>query len=158
MKHTDWLRLKSEGESICAVLKQQGYQCHQQVHRLSWKISQEGNSYVMTWLPAPIGEWSLIPSDTNPVREHIWAVVKSTLKANQGEKNMISQSIRQPEDFTRPWAIVRLLPNAQRYTVARFFNRQDANDHKRVLNRFMPVAEFEVVFDVPGEKELDDEA
>jgi len=158
MNHTDWLRLRSEGESICAVLKQQGYQCRKQVHRLSWKISQEGNSYVLTWSPAPISEWSLIPSDTNPVRERIWAVVQSVLKANEESKKIAPQSIRQPEDFTRPWAIVRLLPNAQRYTVARFFNRQDADDHKRVLNRFMPIAEFEVVFDVPGEKELDDEA
>ncbi|MDP8966008.1 MAG: hypothetical protein M3O33_18915 [Cyanobacteriota bacterium] len=158
MKHTDWLRLRSEGESICAVLKQQGYQCRKQVHCLSWKISQEGNSYVLTWLPAPIGEWSLIPSDTNPAREQIWAVVQSVLKANEESQKIAPQSIRQPEDFTRPWAIVRLLPNAQRYTVARFFNRQDADDHKRVLNRFMPIAEFEVVFDVPDEKELDDEA
>ena len=158
MKHTDWLRLRSEGESICAVLKEQGYQCRKQVHRLSWKISQEGNSYVLTWLPAPISEWSLIPSDTNPVREKIWAVVQSVLKANEESQKIAPQSIRQPEDFTHPWAIVRLLPNAQRYTVARFFNRQDADDHKRLLNRFMPIAEFEVVFDVPDEKELDDEA
>lgn len=158
MKHTDWLRLRSEGERICAILKQQGYQCCKQVHRLSWKISQEGNSYVLTWLPAPISEWSLIPSDTNPVWEQIWAVVQSVLKANEESQKIAPQSIRQLEDFTRPWAIVRLLPNAQRYTVARFFNRQDADDHKRVLNRFMPIAEFEVVFDVPSEKELDDEA
>ncbi len=28
----------------------------------------------------------------------------------------------------RPWAIVRLLPNAQIYVVARFRNRQNAHD------------------------------
>ena len=47
----------------------------------------------------------------------------------------------------RPWAIVRLLPNAQVYIVARFRNRQDAHDHLRVLQRFMPAAEFEIIFD-----------
>jgi hypothetical protein len=36
--------------------------------------------------------------------------------------------------------------------VARFFNRQDAEDHRRFLNRFMPAAEFEVLFDVPNEQ------
>jgi hypothetical protein len=58
----------------------------------------------------------------------------------------------QAEDYSRPWAIIRLLPDARRYTVARFFNRQDAEDHRRFLNRFMPAAEFEVLFDVPNEQ------
>lgn len=58
----------------------------------------------------------------------------------------------QVEDYSRPWAIIRLLPNARRYTVARFFNRQDAEDHRRFLNRFMPAAEFEVLFDIPDEQ------
>jgi len=48
-----------------------------------------------------------------------------------------------------PWTIVRILPNAQLYTVARFYNRCDAEDHKRALHRFIPAAEFEIVFDSP---------
>ncbi len=47
----------------------------------------------------------------------------------------------------RPCAIVRILPTAEVYTVARFFNRQDAEDHLRILHRFLPNATFEVVFD-----------
>lgn len=47
----------------------------------------------------------------------------------------------------RPWAIVRLLPNAQTHIVARFRNRQDAHDHLRLLKRFLPAAEFEIIFD-----------
>lgn len=47
----------------------------------------------------------------------------------------------------RPWAIVRILPKAQRYTVARFRNRQDAEDQKRLLYRFIPGAFFEIIFD-----------
>jgi hypothetical protein len=42
---------------------------------------------------------------------------------------------------------VRILPNAQTYIVARFHNRQDAHDHFRGLQRFMPAAKFEIIFD-----------
>ncbi len=153
MKHRDWLRLKNEGENICAVLRQQGYRCCKQTRRLSWKVTKESHSYVLTWLPAPVGDWSVVPSDSNPVREQIWAIVQNALSAPKKETVMTDQPIQQFEDFTRPWALVRLLPNAQRYTVARFFNRQDASDHLRFFNRFMPAAEFEVVFDVPNQIE-----
>jgi putative acetyltransferase len=53
----------------------------------------------------------------------------------------------------RPWAIARLLPNAQAIIVARFRNRQDAHDHKRLLHRFIPNAQFEIIFDLPNDKE-----
>ena len=62
---------------------------------------------------------------------------------------MTGQQVQQKEDLTHPWAIVRLLPDLRRYTVARFFNRQDAEDHLRFLHRFIPAASFEVIFDVP---------
>ncbi len=62
---------------------------------------------------------------------------------------MAYQQIQLSEDTLRPWAIVRLLPKARCYTVARFYNRQDAQDHLRFLKRWIPVAEFEIVFDVP---------
>ena len=52
----------------------------------------------------------------------------------------------------RPWAIVRILPKAQTYIVARFRNRQDADDHKRVLHRFIPTAKFEIIFDPPNQE------
>jgi hypothetical protein len=54
----------------------------------------------------------------------------------------------------RPWAIVRILPKAQRCTVTRFRNRADANDHERLLRRFIPKATFEIIFDLPDEEEL----
>jgi hypothetical protein len=40
-----------------------------------------------------------------------------------------------------------LLPNAQHYTVGRFYSRTEAENHKRFLGKWMPAAEFEVVFD-----------
>ena len=149
MKHTDWLRLKTEGEQICALLRQQNYQCIKQTRRLTWKISLEGTSYLLTWQPAPVSDWSLIPKDTTPSREKLIRLVQSTLNTIRGGEVKTYQRIEQPEDFSRPWAIVRLLPDLRRYTVARFYNRTDAQDHLRLLNRFIPAAEFEVIFDVP---------
>lgn len=153
MRHTDWLRLKTQGERICSVLRLEGYQCRKQTRRLSWKVRKEGSdSYVLIWLPAPVGEWSLIPSIVNPEREKLMSLVQTALKTDEG-KVMTYQQIQQPEDYSRPWTIVRLLPNARRYTVAKFFNRIDAEDHLRVLHRFMPVAEFEIIFNSPDESD-----
>jgi hypothetical protein len=44
-------------------------------------------------------------------------------------------------------------PNAKVRTIACFFNRQDADDHLRVLRWFVPKAVFEVVFEPPETKE-----
>ncbi len=154
MKHTEWLRLKTEGENMCSTLRQQDYQCRKQTRRLSWKISKEGSSYVLTWLPAPVSDWSVIPNDTNPARETLWNLVQITLKTLRHREVTTYQRTSQPEDFSRPWAVVRLLPNLRRYTVARFYNRTDAQDHLRCLNRFMPAAEFEVIFDVASDVEV----
>ncbi|MEW6495190.1 MAG: hypothetical protein AB1589_22125 [Cyanobacteriota bacterium] len=151
MKHSDWLRLQSEGDCICANLRQQGYQCRKQTRRLSWKLSKEGQEdYILTFSPAPVNDWRLIPNNTNPARTELWQLIEQALARIRGEiKTTSSQRPSQAEDYSRPWAIVRLLPDAQRYTVARFFNRQDAEEHKRFLNRYMPAAEFEILFDVP---------
>jgi putative acetyltransferase len=58
----------------------------------------------------------------------------------------------------RPWAIARISPNAQVYILARFRNRQDADDHKRLLHRFIPGAVFEIIFEPPNEEEQDNQA
>ena len=154
MKHSDWLRLQSEGDRICATLRQQGYKCHKQTRRLSWKLGKEGQEdYVLTLSPAPVSDWTLIPSTTSPERQQLWQLINCTLTSIRGEVMKTPQELRsQTEDYSRPWAIIRLLPDARRYTVARFFNRQDAEDHRRFLNRFMPAAEFEVLFDIPDEQ------
>ena len=55
----------------------------------------------------------------------------------------------------RPSAIARILPNAKVYIVARFRNRQDADDQVRTLHRFIPAAKFEIIFDLPNEEEND---
>jgi hypothetical protein len=72
--------------------------------------------------------------------------------SNRGVMNY--QQIQPTDDSNRPWSIVRILPNARHYSVARFFNRRDAEDHRRVLHRFMPASEFEIVFDSPMSQQL----
>lgn len=69
---------------------------------------------------------------------------------------MVKQLLSNPT--YRPWAIGRILPNAQVYIVARFRNRQDAHDHKRLLHRFIPAAVFDILFDPPNEEEQDNQA
>jgi hypothetical protein len=59
MKHSDWLRLQAEGESICVTLRQHNYQCRKQTRRLSWKLCKEAqDDYILAWLPAPISDWT----------------------------------------------------------------------------------------------------
>ena len=154
MKHSEWLRLQSEGESICATLRQQGYLCCKQTKRLFWKLCKEGqDDYVLAWLPAPVSDWTLMPNNTSPQREKLWQLIERTLTSiREGVMKTQPKLTSQAEDYSRPWAIIRLLPDARRYTVARFYNRQDAEDHRRLLNRFMPAAEFEILFDVPNEQ------
>ena len=71
---------------------------------------------------------------------------------------MSKQGIQFTEDSSRPWAIALrapakpiacILPDARYYLVARFHNRRDAEDHKRLLHRFMPASKFKIVFDMP---------
>jgi hypothetical protein len=164
MKHSDWLRLQADsaalaslrasGESICATLRQQGYLCRKQTKRLSWKLGKEGqDDYVLTWLPTPVSDWTLIPNDMCPQRQQLWQLIERTLTSIRREvMKTLPKRTSQAEDYSRPWAIIRLLPDARRYTVARFVNRQDAEDHQRFLNQFMPAAEFAVLFDVPNEQ------
>lgn len=148
MKHSDWLRLHNEGERLCSIVRQQGYQCGKEARRLSWRLQKEGQieSYVLTWLPAPVSEWSLLPYESHLEKTELYNILQEALTQLRGEVTKL-----EAQDYSRPWAIVRLLPDARRYTVARFHNRQDAHDHLRFLNRFIPAAKFEVVFDVPEE-------
>ncbi len=113
---------------------------------------------MLTWLPAPVSDWSLIPNNTSPTRTQLWQLIEWIINQIRGQLETISaRHHSQAEDYSRPWAIIRLLPNARRYTVARFRNRQDAEDHLRFLKRYIPAAGFEVLFDVPNELTSTDE-
>lgn len=56
-------------------------------------------------------------------------------------------------DRLKRWAVVRLLANMQRVTVARCVTESDADGYAQVFRRLMPNATFVVVFDSPDFKE-----
>jgi hypothetical protein len=69
-------------------------------------------------------------------------------RAIELNSNSISKTPEESKEGDRHfWAIVRILPNAQHYTIARFVNRQDADDRRRALCRFIPGGVFEVMCD-----------
>ena len=164
MKHSQWLRLKAEGDKIVMALRAEGYLCRKQTRRLSWHLCKGAISYTLTWLAAPMSEWSLLPHDATSEREQLLSQIRSIVDTYRGGGRLIQpgKKVGSSVDFTSnssdrfwlqehyPWVIVRLLPNAQRYVVARFYLRSEAKNHQRLLNRFMPTAEFEVVFDAPS--------
>jgi hypothetical protein len=53
-------------------------------------------------------------------------------------------------DRLKRWAVIRLLSNMQRVTIARFVKESDADGYAQVLRRMEPTAKFIVVFD-PGD-------
>ncbi|OUC13378.1 MAG: hypothetical protein B0A82_18025 [Alkalinema sp. CACIAM 70d] len=54
------------------------------------------------------------------------------------------------------WIVVRLLPNMQRVTIARFAKASDADGYAQALRRLAPNQQFIVLFD-PG-NQFEDEA
>jgi hypothetical protein len=153
MKHSEWLRLKAEGDRVVASLRADGFNCRKQPRRLSWHLCKGSVSYTLTWLPAPVREWSLLPNNETPDRAQLLAQIHSILQhrgcGRIAEPSPLpSQRFWNQKDY--PWTLVRLLPNAQHYTVGRFYSRTEAENHKRFLGKWMPAAEFEVVFDSDG--------
>jgi hypothetical protein len=158
MKHSQWLRLKAEADRIVAALRADGFQCRKHTHRLSWHFRKDTVSYTLAWLPAPVGDWSLLPNDGTPQREQLLSQIHSILEHRGCGRSEETHHDTSLQDFPAksdrfwnqqnyPWTLVRLLPNAQHYTVGRFYSRTEAENHKRFLGKWMPAAEFEVIFD-----------
>lgn len=55
-------------------------------------------------------------------------------------------------DQLHPWCIIRLLPKAQRITIARFRHRSAAEEHLKALRRLMPNAIFVILFEPPQDQ------
>lgn len=141
-------KLKLEAEALLLALRKKGYQCRKQHKQMAFKLLKEGRGgYVLTYIPGPVASWSVIPNDNSLQYWELTQLVKSTLDALSAQL-MPQTHAQTKEDYSRPWAIVRLLPDARRYTVARFVHRQDAHDHRNFLARYMPAAEFEIIFDL----------
>jgi hypothetical protein len=83
---------------------------------------------------APPGEFTL------------WSRHRTTLSCQKFQESFMTYRNR-----LHPWCIIRLLPNFQRITVARFRRRNDAAQHLIVLRRLMPSATFIILFDAQTE-------
>ncbi|MBW4694536.1 MAG: hypothetical protein KME27_22540 [Lyngbya sp. HA4199-MV5] len=59
-------------------------------------------------------------------------------------------------DRLKRWAVVRLLANMQRVTVARFVKESDADGFAQALRRLEPHVKFIVVFDLGEQKQEGD--
>jgi hypothetical protein len=55
-----------------------------------------------------------------------------------------------------PWCVVRFLPNSQRFVAARFHRRSDADGYLQVLQRLLPTAQYEIVFEAIAPEEIED--
>lgn len=131
-------------------LKADGFNCRKQKHRLSWYLCKGWVSYTLTWLEAPIDEWILLPNDGTVERERLLAKINSTLEYRGYGRSAEQSTLPKPDFWNQkdyPWTLVRLLPNAQHYTVGRFKSRTEAEIQKRFLDKWIPAAEFEVVFE-----------
>lgn len=150
MKHSEWLRLQTEGDRVVASLRANGFNCRKQPHRLSWCLCKGSVSYNLTWLPAPVREWILLPNDETPERLQLLAQIHFILQHPSCDRTAEPSPLTNQRFWNQnnyPWTLVRLLPNAQHYTVARFYSRTEAENHKRFLGKWIPTAQFEVVFD-----------
>jgi hypothetical protein len=65
------------------------------------------------------------------------------------QKNYTNRTEKSKSSQYHPWLIVRILNSSETHIVARFLNRQDAEEHLRALRRFIPNGVFEIVFNPP---------
>ena len=137
--------LAVEISRIKAALQAQGFQIHQHPQQPIWTIHRQ-TQYRLSYSPAPVARWALHPVDDSPTRQHIVATIRAALNPTAPALTAITID-------HRPWTIVLIRDTLQRHTVARFRNRQDADDHLRAIRRYMPKARFEIVFESPQAEE-----
>ncbi|MGB7440732.1 MAG: hypothetical protein WA919_06660 [Coleofasciculaceae cyanobacterium] len=58
-------------------------------------------------------------------------------------------------DNLKPWAVARLVPPVQWLIIGRYRTRSDADGHLQLLRQRVPNIRFEVVFDLPNRKTVD---
>lgn len=88
----------------------------------------------------------LHPIDESPTREKIIELIQSVLDPSR----VACLEISTLPPGCHPWMLVLLREKMQRHVVARFRNRQGADDHLRAIRRYMPKGRFEIVFESPG--------
>jgi len=109
--------------------------------------------YRLSFQPAPIRGWVLHPLDEHFVRRQIMEIVQSVLAPERvaWRQSLALETELHPD--CRPWVIIMIRHAVQRSVISRFRNRQDADDHLRVIRQHMPQGIFEVMFD-PSEPSM----
>ena len=77
MKHrTDWLIRQTEAKTICTAIKRHGYTCRKRARQLAFNITKGSMSYLLTYIPSPVSEWTLLPKDNSNERETLLKIIK----------------------------------------------------------------------------------
>lgn len=144
---------------IRSVLQTNGYRIRKQPRQAVWLVYDSQNRcYRLTYQPLPMRAWVLHPLDEQAqmLSQLIQDAVTQFLLHTNSQQMMISQQFSLNSGLnSRSWTIVLFSDAAQRHTVARFQHRRDAEDHVRVMRRFVPNQTFEVVFDPPDETAIE---
>lgn len=143
---------------IRSVLQTNGYRIRKQPRQAVWLVYDSQNRcYRLTYQPIPMRAWVLHPLDeqAQTLSQIIQDAVTQFLQTNTQQTMNSHELSLNPCLNSRLWTIVLLSDAAQRHTVARFQHRRDAEDHVRVMRRFVPNQTFEVVFDPPDEMAID---
>jgi hypothetical protein len=141
-------RVTAEIHRIQSALHLVGFRTRKHPKQPIWSITApEAQSYRLSFQPAPIRGWVLHPIDESPVRQQIVEIVQSVLAPERVSWRQVLTLETELHPDCRPWAIVMIRDAVRRSVITRFRNRQDADDHLRVIRRHMPQGVFEVVFD-----------
>lgn len=141
-------RVTAEIQRIQSALQKVGFRTRKQPKQPIWSITAPAaQNYQLSFQPAPIRGWVLHPVDESPVRQQITEIIQSVLAPERvsWRQTLVLETELHPD--CRPWAIMMIQDAVQRFVITRFRNRQDADDHLRVIRRHVPQSVFEVVFD-----------
>ena len=130
---------------IQPALEAQGFTVYRQLQQPVWMVyrCQSHQVYQLSFQTLPKAGWVIHPIDESPTREQIIGIIQSVLDPSR----VACLEISMLPPNCHPWTLVLLREKMQRHVVARFRNRQDADDQLRAIRRYMPKAKFEVVFD-----------
>lgn len=88
-KATEALRVVSEIAAIRAALKKRGYRIQKQPKQAAWKVytllnpslgkGETGESYLLTYQPAPISAWVLHPQNNDSLRQTIENIIQRAI-------------------------------------------------------------------------------
>ncbi len=136
---------------IQAALQAQGFKIYQRLQHPAWTVyrSQSHQGYQLSFQLNPTPGWVLHPIDDSPTREQIIQILQSVLDPSR----VACLEVSMLPPGCHPWMLVLLREKMQRHVVARFRNRQDADDHLRAIRRYMPKGQFEIVFEPPHGEE-----